>query len=44
MKAETRIEIVAGASHLFHEEGALETVSHLAADWFTTYLHGRETE
>jgi putative phosphoribosyl transferase len=38
MKAEARIEIVPGASHLFHETGALETVAHLAADWFTTHL------
>ena len=38
MTAESRIEIVPGASHLFHEPGALETVAHLAADWFTTYL------
>ena len=38
MKAEARIEIVPGASHLFHEPGALETVAHLAADWFTTHL------
>ena len=35
MKAETRLEIVPGASHLFHEPGALETVAHLAADWFS---------
>jgi len=38
MEAEVRLEIVPGASHLFHEPGALETVSHLAADWFTTHL------
>jgi pimeloyl-ACP methyl ester carboxylesterase len=38
MKAEVRREIVPGASHLFHEPGALETVAHLAADWFTRYL------
>jgi pimeloyl-ACP methyl ester carboxylesterase len=38
MTAESRMEIIAGASHLFHEPGALETVAHLAADWFTTYL------
>ena len=36
MTAESRIEIVPGASHLFHEPGALETVAHLAADWFTS--------
>jgi putative phosphoribosyl transferase len=38
MKVEARIEIVPGASHLFHEPGALETVAHLAAEWFTTHL------
>ena len=38
MKAEVRLEIVPGASHLFHEPGALETVAHLAADWFTTHI------
>ena len=36
--AEAKIEIVPGASHLFHEPGALETVSHLGANWFTTHL------
>ena len=38
MKTKVRLEIVPGASHLFHELGALETVAHLASDWFTTYL------
>ena len=41
MKAGTRLEIVPGASHLFHEPGALETVAHLAADWFSTHLRLR---
>lgn len=35
MRAETRLEVVPGASHLFHEPGALETVARLAAEWFT---------
>ena len=43
MTTESRVEIVPGASHLFHEPGALETVAHLAADWFTLHLHGRDT-
>ncbi|MGW5055164.1 dienelactone hydrolase family protein [Actinokineospora sp. NPDC004072] len=30
-----RIEVVAGASHLFEEPGALDQVAALAADWFT---------
>ncbi len=42
MKAEVRLEVVPGASHLFHEPGALETVAHLAADWFKRHLDGRE--
>lgn len=38
MKTEARLEVVPGASHLFHEPGALETVTNLAADWFTTHV------
>jgi putative phosphoribosyl transferase len=38
MRTEVRLEIVSGASHLFEEPGALETVSKLAADWFLTHL------
>ncbi len=30
--------IIEGASHLFEEEGKLDEVAHLAADWFTKYL------
>lgn len=33
-----RLEIVPGATHLFTEPGALELVSGLARDWFTTHL------
>jgi hypothetical protein len=32
------MEIVSGASHLFSEPGTLETVAHLARDWFERYL------
>jgi putative phosphoribosyl transferase len=32
------IRIVEGATHLFEEPGALESVARLAADWFETYL------
>jgi putative phosphoribosyl transferase len=35
---ETRLEIVAGASHLFEEPGTLEQVARLARDWFTRHL------
>jgi pimeloyl-ACP methyl ester carboxylesterase len=38
MKTKVRLEVVPGASHLFHEPGALESVAHLASDWFTTHL------
>jgi len=34
------LEIVPGASHLFPEPGALETVMALAADWFGRHLAG----
>lgn len=33
-----RLEIVAGATHLFEEAGALERVAVLAAAWFSRYL------
>ena len=41
MRAEVRLEIVPGATHLFEEAGALEMVAHLAADWFTMHLGSR---
>jgi putative phosphoribosyl transferase len=36
--AETRLEIVPGASHLFEEPGTLEMVARLAGDWFLRHL------
>jgi dienelactone hydrolase len=33
-----RLELVAGATHLFEEPGTLERVVTLAGDWFETYL------
>jgi predicted alpha/beta-hydrolase family hydrolase len=33
-----RIEVVAGATHLFEEPGALEEVTRVARDWFVRYL------
>lgn len=33
-----RLEVVPGASHLFEEAGALESVAALAADWFLDHL------
>ncbi|QLL10733.1 dienelactone hydrolase family protein [Pseudomonas chlororaphis] len=40
LRCEQRLEVVAGATHLFEEPGALEEVARLAGDWFETYLHG----
>jgi putative phosphoribosyl transferase len=38
LRAVKRLEIVAGATHLFEEPGALEEVAHLAAGWFGRHL------
>ena len=38
MPGEPALEIVAGASHLFSEPGALERVAELAAAWFARHL------
>ncbi len=38
MRAETRLEIVPGATHLFEEPGTLDEVTQLAIGWFTRYL------
>lgn len=38
LACEKRLEIVPGATHLFEEPGALETVVALATDWFTDHL------
>jgi dienelactone hydrolase len=38
LKAENKLEIVPGATHLFEEEGTLEKVAELAAEWFVKYL------
>lgn len=35
---EKRLEVIAGASHLFEEPGALEQVAELARAWFVRYL------
>jgi dienelactone hydrolase len=36
--AQKDLEIVPGASHLFEESGALESVANLAKNWFDAYL------
>ncbi len=38
LKCPRRLEVIAGASHLFPEPGALEEVSRLAREWFLQYL------
>jgi putative phosphoribosyl transferase len=38
MRAETRLEIVPGATHLFEEPGTLDAVAQLARDWFLRHL------
>jgi dienelactone hydrolase len=41
LHGEKRLEIIPGATHLFEEEGALETVAQLAVQWFVHYLPQR---
>lgn len=38
LRAEKRMEVVPGATHLFEEPGALEHVAVMARDWFVHYL------
>lgn len=38
MKCSTRLEVVPGATHLFEEPGAIETVAHLAGSWLATHV------
>jgi len=38
LKAEKKLAIVPGATHLFEEPGTLEEVARLAADWFVNHL------
>jgi dienelactone hydrolase len=40
LRGEKRIEVVPGASHLFEEPGALQTVAGLARGWFLDHLPG----
>lgn len=41
LRCEKRLDVVPGATHLFEEPGALETVAQRAAGWFTTHLARR---
>ena len=38
MQAETTLEVIPGATHLFEEPGALDVVARLALDWFERYV------
>ena len=38
MRAHVELEIVPGATHLFEEPGALETVARLAVGWCRRFL------
>lgn len=38
MHCKTRLEVVPGATHLFAEPGAMETVAHLAGQWFVAHM------
>jgi putative phosphoribosyl transferase len=40
LRCENELKIVPGATHLFEEPGALESVARLAAEWFTARLTG----
>ena len=41
LRCEKKMEIVAGATHLFEEPGTLEQVARLAGDWFARHLGGK---
>lgn len=38
LRCENQLTVVRGATHLFEEPGALETVADMARDWFLTHL------
>jgi putative phosphoribosyl transferase len=42
LRCEKVLKLVPGATHLFEEDGALERVSRLAAEWFADHLHPLE--
>ncbi|MFJ2093738.1 phosphoribosyltransferase family protein [Streptomyces sp. NPDC087901] len=41
LRCENRLDVVAGATHLFEEPGALDEVAELAREWFTGHLVAR---
>jgi dienelactone hydrolase len=40
LQCKKALRIVAGATHLFEEPGTLDSVAHLAAEWFVEHLSG----
>ncbi len=42
MRCETRLEVIADATHLFEEPGALEGVAELAADWIVRHVRATQ--
>jgi dienelactone hydrolase len=44
LQCEQRLDVIAGATHLFEEPGTLEEVARLAGDWFAVHLHKRSSE
>jgi dienelactone hydrolase len=42
LRCDKRLDIIPGATHLFEEPGALETVATLAAHWFAAHLGGAQ--
>jgi putative phosphoribosyl transferase len=42
LNCKKRLHVVAGATHLFEEPGALDEVVEAAADWFAQYLQAHE--
>ena len=41
LRTEKKLEIIPGATHLFQEPGALESVALVAREWFQRFLSGR---
>jgi len=44
MRADVQLQIVPGATHLFEEPGALESVSQLALEWCTKYVTAAQSD
>ena len=44
LRVECRLELVAGATHLFEEPGTLDVVAALAQDWFEHWLRAPPAE